>query len=187
MMIRSICFGLLTLVLASTIAIASGDTKWLHVKVHEKGDGGEIVRVNLPMDLVAKVLPLIEAEGFDRGKVSFDGHELEEVDIRGILEAVKDAEDGEYVTVESPDENVRVAKKGNRLFVKVSEEGDEPEYVNVEIRMEVVEALLSGAEDELDVLAAVEVLAKYGEQELVSVDASDATVRIWVDSKNTAE
>jgi hypothetical protein len=186
-MIRSICFGLLTLVLASTIALAGGDTKWLHVKVHEKGGDGEMVRVNLPMDLVAKVLPLIEAEGFDRGKVSFDGHELKEVDIRGILEAVKDAEDGEYVTVEGPDENVRVAKKGNRLFVKVEEEGDEPEYVNVEIRMEVVEALLSGEEDELDVLAAVEALAKYGEQELVSVDASDATVRIWVDSRNTSE
>jgi hypothetical protein len=186
-MFRSICFGLLTLLLASSIALAGGGTKWLHVKVDEKGDDGEMVRVNLPMDLVAKVLPLIEAEGFDRGKVSFDGHELREVDIRGILMAVKDAEDGEYVKVEGPDENVRVAKEGNRLLVKVVEDGDDPEYVNVEIRMEVVEALLSGDEDELDILAAVQELGKYGEEELVSVDASDATVRIWVDSKNTGE
>ena len=186
-MIRSICLGFLTLVLASTIALAGGGTKWLHVKVDEKGDDGEMVRVNLPMDLIAKVLPLIQAEGFDKGKVPFDGHDLNEVDIRGILTAVKDAEDGEYVTVEGPDENVRVAKKGNRLFVKVTEDGDDPEYVNIEIRMEVIEALLSGDEDGLNILAAIEALGKYGEQELVSVDASDATIRIWVDSQNTGE
>ena len=141
----------------------------------------------MELRIVAKVLPLIEAEGFDRGKVSFDGHELREVDIRGILSAVTDAEDGEYVTVEGPDENVRVTKQGNRLLVKVVEDGNDPEYVNVEIRMEVVEALLSGEENELDILAAVEELAKYGDEELVSVDASDATVRIWIDSRNTGE
>jgi len=186
-MLRSICLGLLCLVLVSTVALAGSGTKWLHIKVDEKGDDAEIVRVNLPMDLVAKILPLIEEESFNKGKVTFDGHELQQVDIRGILTAVKDAEDGEYVTVEGPDENVRVAKEGNRLFIKVTEDGDEPEYVNVEIRMEVVEALLSGNDDELDVLSAVQALGKYGDQELVSVDADDATIRIWVDSQNTSE
>jgi len=186
-MIRSICLALLSLVLVSAVALGGAGTKWLHVKVDEKADEGEIVRINLPMDLIEEIIPLIEEDGFNKGKVTFDGHELREVDVRGILAAVKDAEDGEYVTVEGPDENVRVAKKGNRLFVKVTEESDEPEYVNVEIRMEVVEALLSGDDDELDILAAVRALGRYGDQELVSVDASDATVRIWVDSQNTSE
>ena len=147
-MIRSICLGLLILVLACATAVAGSGTKWLHVNVNEGGENGEMVRVNLPLDLVAQILPLVETEAFDRGKITIEGEEFEEVDIRGIVAAVNDAEDGEYITVDGPDENVRVSKKGNLLLINVKESGAHGEEVKVRIRMEVVEALLSGDDDE---------------------------------------
>jgi hypothetical protein len=53
--------------------------------------------------------------------------------------------------------------------------------------MTVVEALLSGGKDELDILAAIRALARHGDTELVSVQDRKTTVRVWVDSKNTSE
>jgi len=186
-MTRSICLGLLILLLAGTVALAGSGTKWLHIKVNEGGENGEMVRLNLPLDLVAQVLPLVKTEAFDRGKVTIDGEEFEEVDIRGILAAVRDAEDGEYVTVDGPDENVRVSKHGNLLLVNVKESGGDDEEVKIRIRMEVVEALLSGDDDELNILAAVNALGEYDDGDLVTVDGDDETVRIWIDSQNTSD
>lgn len=185
-MARSICLGLLILLVSGAVTLAQAETKWLHVKVNEGGEHGEMVRVNLPLDLVAKVLPLVKMEEFDRGKVRIDGEEFSEVDIRGILAAVNDAEDGEYVTVDGPDENVKVAKKGNLLLVDVKESCGDHEEVKIRIRMEVVEALLSGDDDELDILAAVHALGEYDDVDLVTVDSEDETVRIWIDSQNTS-
>jgi hypothetical protein len=55
------------------------------------------------------------------------------------------------------------------------------EDVHVKMPAAVVEALLSGDEDELDVAAAIRALARHGEGELVTVSGDDETVRIWID------
>jgi hypothetical protein len=50
--------------------------------------------------------------------------------------------------------------------------------------MKVVEALLSGSKDELDITAGLHALAGQGDVELVSVKDDDNTIRVWLDSKN---
>lgn len=178
---------------AQAQAQAASD-KWLHVRVIEEGESGETVRVNLPLALAEAILPSIKVKHFDKGKVKIEDHmraHIEEVDLRAILDAVKNAQDGEFVTVESRQkDNVRVAKRGGYLLVEVREkdkDGKDREKVDVKVPMTVVEALLSGGKDELDILAAVRALARHGDTELVSVQDSKTTVRVWVDSKNTSE
>lgn len=170
------------------------DGKWLHVRVIEEGEKGESVRVNIPLALAEAILPSIKVKHFDKGKVKLEDHmraHIEEVDLRAILDAVKTAQDGEFVTIESKSkESVRVAKKGGYLLVEVRErdkDGKDREKVDVKIPMTVVEALLSGGKDELDILAAIRALARHGDTELVSVQDRNTTVRVWVDSKNTSE
>lgn len=170
------------------------DGKWLHVRVIEEGEKGESVRVNIPLALAEAILPSIKVKHLDKGKVKLEDHmraRIEEVDLRAILDAVKTAQDGEFVTIESHrKENVRVAKKGGYLLVEVREpdkDGKDREKVDVKIPMTVVEALLSGGKDELDILAAIRALARHGDTELVSVQDRNTTVRVWVDSKNTSE
>jgi hypothetical protein len=51
----------------------------------------------------------------------------------------------------------------------------------------VVDALLSGGKDELDLLAAVRTLGTIGDTVLVTVNDKDSKVRIWVDSRSTTE
>jgi hypothetical protein len=167
-------------------AQTSGD-KWLHVRVEKAGEDGEFVRVNVPLSLAEAVLPTIEAHNIHHGKVRFR-HHSNDIDIRALLAAVKDTQDGEFVTIEKKDETVRVAKEGGFLLVTVNEsKGEKPEQVHVKVPMVVAEALLSGEEDELNLTAAIKALRQFGDIELVSVRDGDETVRVWIDSKNTGE
>jgi len=191
--------GLLAMVWLTTGTLAMAAERWVHIKVVETGEEGERVRINIPLSLAEKVLPTIKADKFCNGKVKVNELTVNEVDLRALLEAVRTSQDNEYVTVESRHENVRVAKAGGYLLVKVREardtdkKGAKPEHgkpssnVDIRIPFTVVNALLSGGKDELDVVAALRALGEYTDLELVTVDDDSSTVRIWVDSKNVAD
>jgi hypothetical protein len=185
-MIRRILIPALIVCLAVPAAIAKPRKDlWLHVRVEEAGKNGEKVRINVPLELVESILPLIEVNEFDKGKVRMVEWEVEEVDIRAVWQAVRKARDGELVTVEGPDENVSVIKTGDVIHVTVDEgEGDQ---VEIKVPLSVVDALFSGEEDELDVLAAVQALGEHGPGEIVSVTDQESTVRVWVDEENSSK
>ncbi len=164
---------------------ASAADLWFHINVDEKGPDGDRVRISLPMRLVEGVLPAIHNEHFDHGVVTVNHHDLSETDLRAILQATKDAEDGQYVTVDSKDEKVRIQKKGEQLLILVHdmEDPDHPEDVEIRMPVKVLAALLTDNKNELNVLAAIRVLGEAGPQELVTVHSDEEDVRIWVDKQ----
>jgi ribosomal protein S11 len=195
---KKVLLGLAVIFLARTGTLAAD--RWVHVKVEEGGTQGETVRINLPLSLAEKVLPAIHTEKLCAGKVKVSKDDIHDLDLRAVMEALRAAPDNEFITVESQHENVRVAKAGGNLLIKVQENKEtaagtkaktetktRAETVNVTIPIPVVEALLSGAQDELDILAAVRALGAVGNTVLVSVDDQHSKVRIWVDSRNTME
>lgn len=178
--------------------------QWIHVRVESKEDHGETVRVNVPVEMAAKVLPAIHQDNLHDGKVRFDSTQMNDVDLRAILDAVRTARDGEYVTVQGRDGNVRVAKNAGYLYVHVTDKSDakkaakegkqtakseagQETKVEVKVPMKVVDALLSAGKDELDILAALKALSAHGDTELVTVKDAENTVRVWVDSRNVSE
>jgi hypothetical protein len=168
-----------------------GEQRWLHVRVVNTDAKGETVRVNVPLDLAEAVLPTINKDHLHNGKVTVDQAHLNDVDVRALMNAVRSAKDGEYVTVQSADNDVRVAKQGGHLIVHVNDKTKHSEkdkgkgsQVEIKIPMHVIDALLSAGKDELDVVAALHALATGGDTELVSVKDDDSTVRIWLDTKN---
>ena len=184
-----------------TSASASND-KWLHVRVVSSDNKGETVRVNVPLELAEKILPAINKDRLHNGKVTIDHSEMDGVDCRALLAAIKDTKDGEFVTVEGHDSNVRVAKQGGYMLVHVTEKrwsegkdgkeskdarSTERSRVEVKVPMKVVEALFSAGKDELDVLAALRALSAHGDTELVSVKDEENTVRVWLDSKSSSD
>jgi len=194
--------------LLPTLAVAqssSNPDQWIHVRVESREDKTETVRVNVPVDMAVKVLPAIKNKNLCDGKVHIDSGHIDDVDLHTMLDAVRTAKDGEYVTVESKDDNVRVAKSSGYLYIHVTEKkpsektakaaGDKDSAKNaalrqskveVKIPMKVVDALLSAGKDQLDVVAALRALSANGDMELVSVKDNDSTVRVWIDSKNVA-
>ncbi len=174
-------------VAALATQIAKPD-RWIHVRVVNKNADGEIVRVNVPLELAIKVLPAINHSHLHGGRVQIRNSHMDDVDLRALLEAVRTAKDGEFVTVESRENDVRVAKQNGYLVVHVREhQGERQHRVEVRVPMTVVNALLSGGKDELDLVAAMQALAEHPDTELVSIQDEENTVRIWLDSKNSAD
>ncbi len=183
--------GIVALALLGSLATGAwAKDSWLHIRVEEQGRHGETVRVNLPLQMVEALLPMIDtsAEGGDvrlaNGRIYFDCNELRDIDFREVLEVLKDAQDAEYVRVEGYDESVRVAKEDGNLVIRVDDRHDQ---VRIQLKMDIVEALLKADEDELDLLAMIKALREHGEGELVSVESEDEKVRIWIDEDSGSE
>jgi hypothetical protein len=177
--------GMLALALAAPAAAAGRSDLWLHVKVD---DDDARVRVNVPLSLVEEMLPAIEVDELRGGKLRIDAidtGELEGVDLRELWRAVNELGDTEFVKVDGDDEQLRVYKEGDLMRLDV--EGDGDEKVAIRIPLDVVGALFSGEPGELDLLAALAALGRHTGTDLITVQNGDKQVRVWVDSKSTAE
>lgn len=173
---------------STTSATAERSERWLHVRVISTDGGGETVRVNVPLELAEKVLPAVNHDRLHNGKLKIDSSDMNDVDLRALMEAVRTAKAGEYVTVQGDANDVRVAKQGNHLIIHVLDKGrSKKSQVEVQVPMNVVDALLSAGKDELDLVAALHALGGQGDIELVSVKDSENTVKVWLDSKNVAD
>jgi hypothetical protein len=189
----------------TTTSSSGKSEQWIHVRVESKEDHGETVRVNVPVEMAAKVIPAINKNNLHDGKVHIDSMHTHDVDLRAILEAVRSSRDGEYVTVQGNDNDVRVAKSAGYLYIHVTDKSENKKAgakdgktgskagaaheskVEIKVPMKVVDALFSAGKDELDIVAALKALSAHGDTELVTVKNDENTVRVWVDSKNVAD
>lgn len=162
--------------------------RWLHVRVINTDGRGETVRVNVPLELAEKVLPAVNHDRLHDGKVRIDSAHMDDVDLKTILAAIRTAKDGEYVTVQGNENDVRVAKESNHLMIHVVDKRNSKKcQVEIKVPMKVIDALLSAGKDELDLVAALHALSAQGDTELVSVKDSENTVKVWLDSKNVSD
>lgn len=161
--------------------------RWLHVAVDTQNPKGERVRVNLPLSLAESLLGAVKHGRLEAGKIRINEFKVDNIDLRRAFEAIKSAKDGEFVTVDSTDANVRVAKEKGLIIVKARDSRNKTGTVDVRVPIEVVDALFSGGPDELNLIAALRALAGKGDIELVRVKDTESTVRVWVDAKNTAD
>lgn len=176
----------LALLFATTAALAAAPEHYLHVKV-DGVNTKELVRVNIPLSLAEKVIPAINHGQLRNGRVQIGNFQCDGVDIRAIMDAVKSAPDGEFVTIEEPDSNVRVAKQRGQMVVHVIDKND-GQKVDVTIPWEVAQALASATNQrQINIEAAIEALDRAGDTTLVTVSDHDETVRVWIDSRNSAD
>jgi len=175
------------LVLAMGVAgVASASGLWLHVRVDET-DGAR-VKVNVPVSMVEKAIAMLPEEHLRHGRLQLDEccEHMSPAELRELWQEIKDSPDMTFVTVEEDDESVRVWKEAGYLKVHVLEL-DKNEQVDVQVPLGVVDALLSGEGDELNIEAAIRALVEQGEGELVTVSGDDEKVRVWVDDIAEAE
>jgi hypothetical protein len=166
------------LLAAAPLGAADPD-RWLNVNVLDKSDGTK-VEVHLPIQLVVAVLSSVDADNFHGGKVQLD---IEDVDIDWpqLLAAVKGAPDGEFVKVDAPDAKVQVSKRAGTLYVNVVETAEDHATVNVTLPMSMIDALKFDDANQIDVAALLTGLDQLPNGDLVTVEADDATVRVWVE------
>jgi hypothetical protein len=168
-------------------AMAAPAERYLHVKVEDAKEG-ESVKVNLPLSVAAKILPTVSKGNLHEGRVTIGHADMDGIDIKALLEAIRTTPDNEFVTVTQKDQDVRVAKSNGNFIVHVRSHEGEKENVDVTIPVKVVDALFSTAKDnELNVAAALQALSDAGDTLLITVQDASQHVRIWVDSRDTSE
>lgn len=173
-----------TVLLVAMVAVAASTTRYLHVRVSNPANH-ELVRVNVPLMLAEKVIPAINHGQLRDGKICVGNFQADKVNIRAILDALKTAPEGEFVTVQAPDSDVRVAKERSQLVVHVIDKSSS-ENVDVTVPWDVAQALISDTTDnQLNLEAAIKALDAVGDTTLVRVTGRDESVRVWIDSRST--
>jgi hypothetical protein len=170
---------------------AQSTERWLHVRVDNPDDKGEMVRVNVPLALAQLLVSSVDHDQLHHGHINIGHHaDLNGVDLKAMLDAVRSAPDGEFVSVKSRDQDVRVSKQNGYLLVHVNNSDGkrekERQEVQVRVPLTVVDALVASSKggNDLDVGAALRALAAHGDTDLVNVKDGKQTVHVWLDSKN---
>jgi hypothetical protein len=107
-------------------AFAGPGERYLHVKVEDAAKG-ESVNVNVPLSMAEKILPTVNKGGLHNGHVSIGSAEMNDVDVRALLDAVRTAPDNEFVTVKEKDQDVRIAKSNGNIVIHVRRKQGRPE------------------------------------------------------------
>ncbi len=170
------------LLLACVRGEAQSSSPWLHIRVEEP-ERQSRVHVNLPLTVVEAALKAAPATIASHGKIHLGpgGKSLSLADMRRMWSELKASGDVDLVTVEEKDQNVKVARKGDLVTVKVDRLGKEE--VQVEVPVALVDALFGGEGEELDVKAALLELQKR-RGDIVRVNDENSKVRVWIDEKN---
>ena len=184
-MLRKLSLAALAAALLLTIpSLSFAQKPWIHVEVTESGEENTHVKVNLPLSLVQVAIDAAPEKFVSEGRIHLHhvDEDIDVEDLRRIWKELKDAGDAEFVTVESDKENVTVRRDGDLLRIQV-DEPEKSERVDIEVPVRVVDALFSGEGETLNLRDALSELS--GERgDLVRIDSSDATVRVWIDEKN---
>jgi hypothetical protein len=176
--------GLVALVVLPAVAVHAQDataTPWIHVRVEEPEKQSKVA-VNLPLSVVEVALEAAPEMIESHGNVHLgEKHGMKLADLRRVWAELAAVGDAELVTVENKDETVKVWRKADQVHVRVEKQGKEE--VVVEVPVSLVDALLSGEGDKVNIKAAIAELQKK-RGDIVTVTEPDTTVRIWIDEQN---
>lgn len=176
--VAPVVLGLAVVAPLGLSAQAPPSRPWLHVRVEEPDTK---VRVNLPLNVVEAALRAAPQTLVSKGRLRLGQNRLKVSELRAMWRELKAAADAELVGVEGKDEQVRVERKGDLVQVRVTRKSRE--QVHVEVPVTVVEALLAGEGDALDVYAALAELKKR-RGDVVRVSEDKSTVRVWIDESH---
>jgi hypothetical protein len=172
--------------LAATTPLRA-QTPWIHVEVNDSGADASHVKVNLPLSLVEVAMDALPEKMLERGHL---GHSLplpsdddiDIVDLRRMWNELRATGDTELVSAQKDDQTVSIRREGNLVLVNV-EEHHGNEKVQIRVPVSVVDALLAGEGQQLNLKSAISEL-KSLRGEIVRVDNGNDKVRIWIDEKD---
>lgn len=170
-----------TILLATSVCLAGGTaqpTRWLNVKVNAAEKHANI-SIRVPMSLVTTFLDAVKTDEFQGGKIRIDTEDVE-IDWPKLLQAIKDAPDGQFVTVESDEADVKVEKSAGMLHIHVQEKAGDRE-IRVMVPTALLDAVSIDDQDRLDIKKLLANLDSSITGDLVRVEAPDASVRVWID------
>jgi hypothetical protein len=105
--------ALLAAGLALAPALAQSGGRWLHVRVVDGSEKAASVKVNLPVSVLETMAQAIEDDHFRDGKIEIGHDGIDAAQLQDLWKAIRASQDMEFVTVESDDATVKVAKSAS--------------------------------------------------------------------------
>ena len=180
--------AVITLALVSAAGTAKMEAQqsrpWIHVQVTEPGEDGTNVRVNLPLALAEVALSVFSDEAISKGQIKLDKHDVSVEDLRLLWNELKASGDAEFLTVQEKEKKIRIVRQGDRIRIHVDKSGEADKQIRIEVPVTLVDALLGGQGDRLDLKAA---LAELTEErgDIVTVSDGEKRVRVWIDESKS--
>ena len=191
--------GRLILSLSMVLALSSAAlplraqqaSPWIHVEVVEQNEKASTVNVNLPLSLAEVALEVAPDKIVKEGKIKLPNNDISIADLRKLWNELRNAGDAQFVTVKEDDQDVSIARRGDKIEIRVQEAGspDNPKKasnVHVDLPVTVVDALLSGEGEELNFKNAIAQL-RTQRGDIVRVRDGDSNVRIWIDERSSRQ
>lgn len=155
---------------------------WIHVEITGDGEDADTINVNLPLSAAKALLAMVPDDVISDGQLRLEeqGVPFSVSALRDVWQELMKVDDTEFVTIEQENETVRVARAGDNVEVRIEERDDGNETVDVVLPIAVVDALLSGDNDKLNVSAAIDQLSLL-RGDIVRVNQVDRQIRVWID------
>ena len=179
---RILLASLLALALPlSALAQKADRASWIHITVTDDSRHGANVEVNLPLSLVEVALDVAGDEMMEEGHIELDA-DITVADLRRMWHELREAGDGDFVTVEEDDERVKIYRRDDIVYVDIDDLRRDEEKVRLELPVSMVDVLFDTDEDHsLNLKGALAELQNHTGGEVLSVRDGDETVRIWID------
>ena len=175
--------------LSACALMAAPPERWIHVRVESAGGVSGNMTINVPIGMASAVLPLIPADHQHHGKFSLQAS-VNGVDLRAVLDAVRNSPDNVSVTLERHDQQWSVAKSGRDLLIRIVDKPSGEEHrgktIAIKVQIAVVRAMLTNNSDEVDIDAGIRALTREGEVD-VTVNGEKEAVRVWTDTSTTSD
>ena len=170
------------LCLGSLSSAQDAPQPWIHVEVVGDGDDAGNVSVNLPLAAAEVLMSMIPPDRIGGGEIRLTdtGVSVSISAVRKMWGQLMDAGDAEFLTFEQEDDTVRVARSGDEIQIRMARAGDPGETAEMRLPVAVVDALLSGDGDSLNLRAALDQLSQL-RGDIVSVRENDRRIRVWID------
>ena len=173
---------ILSLLLAAGLAQARGGILWLHIRVTDAASDKDRVNVNLPLSLADMALDLLDDPNIKSGRVRLDGREVSLVRIRQVWSELRKLGDGELLTVKEGEQVVSLWRVGAGIRLETREGGGGSRKLQLEVPVRLVDALLAGDGESLDVRGALDELKEGPRGEILKLtDEDGGRVRVWID------
>ena len=188
-MARKIFQGVCILVLGATALLAASAERWIHVRVESAKGGNASLSVNVPITMASAALAAIPSDPQHHGKFDLQAS-VNGVDLRALLDAVRNSPDGVSASLERNNTQVSVAKSGTNLLIKIvanpSGEHHFGKTIAIKVPIAVVRAMLTPNSDQVNVDAGIRAIGREGDVD-VTVNGEKQNVRVWTDTRTEAE
>jgi hypothetical protein len=159
-----------------------GSSPWVHVRVVDTDDNDERMAINLPLAVVELMLRVVPAQVMEQGRAELKDLPagLRLSDVRALWRQLAAAGDAELVSMRHEDQTIHVARRGDQIQVRMTDD-DGDQAMSVDVPARVVDALLSGDGEDLNIDAAITELRTI-RGDLVNLRGNDEhEVRVWID------